>query len=62
MVARLSLFFKKLSSSLTLLIFFSLFKIDFLKNFMFLGKAVAGVRFALLLSSQGTCHTFLDMV
>lgn len=29
---------------------------------MFLEKAVAGVRFGLLLSSQGTCHTFLDMV
>lgn len=55
-------FFKKIEQQPHLNQFFSLFKIDFLKNFMFLRKAVASVRFALLLSSQGTRHPFLDMV
>lgn len=64
MVTGLSLFFffKKIEQQPHLTQFFSLFKIVFLKNFMLLGKAVAGGRFALLLSSQGTRHTFLDMV
>lgn len=54
--------FEKLSSSLTLLSFFSLFMIDYHKNFMILGKTLKGVRFGLLLSSQDTSHTFVDIV
>lgn len=53
--------FEKLSSSLTLLIIF-LFMIDYHKDFMFLGKTVIGVRLALFLRSQDTCHTFLDII